>query len=74
MTTDIRPPGQIYGITADELHNDVMLGVAQHLNHFERADLAERFVEMCGTCGLTQALMSVITRLFGEIDGERPLL
>jgi hypothetical protein len=49
-----------YGITAEELHVKIAVEVSEHINHMQRADLAERFLEMCDTCGIGQALLSLI--------------
>jgi len=46
--------------------DEVAAGIITELIDHERADLAERFNEMCGTCGLVQATRSVIKRLFEE--------
>lgn len=59
MLGDVIP---LYGITAAELHVKIMNAVSDHLYHMERADLAERFVEMCGTCGIEQAIISTMER------------
>lgn len=49
-----------YGISAEELHVKIAVALSEHISHMDRADLAERFLEMCDTCGIEQALLSLI--------------